>query len=103
MTIVRQPQTRADRSVKPVSTLLVLWILCGCSVVALIAASIVGVAKTARDQIIREYPFLAGATLTLEAVRPSSFYITVEYKISGDPELRRADWRMKGDEVVVSK
>ncbi len=84
--------------------LAMIFLVCVLSGAVLVTIAITVLSKIGAREIRREIQFDKGSELTLEAVNlSSSHYFYVTYGVSGDAEIHRAYWRLKGNDVVVEK
>jgi hypothetical protein len=84
--------------------LAMIFLICVFSGVVLVTIAVTILSKRGAREIRREIQFDRGTELTLKAVNfSSSHYFYVTYGVSGDTEIHRAYWRLKGNEVVIEK
>lgn len=81
-----------------------IFLVCVFSGVVLVTIAITVLSRIGVQEIRRQIQFDKGGELTLEAVNlSSSHYFYFTYRVSGDAEIHRAYWRLKGNEVVIEK
>jgi hypothetical protein len=84
--------------------LAMIFLVCVFSGIVMVTTAITVLSKIGAREIHREIQFDKGSKLTLESVNfPSSHYFYATYRVSGDTEIHRAYWRLKGNEVVIEK
>jgi hypothetical protein len=77
------------------------WIL---SVLVLFFIVVAGLVNYGSNRIKNELRFNENIKVSFEMINlSSSYYVYFTFKVSGDPELKRAYWRMKGNQVQVEK